>query len=328
MSNDILFLAEFAGGRPARSALELAAGAAELASQSGGAAVALAYGSGAAAGAAALGAHGAQHAIVLGDEDRPAIAHAPAAITAVRGAGLALLAPASPNGRDIAAALVGALDLPAFGPVRAARVVDGVVETEQSTLQGRVITTARPADGAPAPSVVLVLANTFAPSEGDGGTAEVTTVAAPDDLALARATVAESHEAESKVVNLEEATVIVAGGRGVGGEAGFSALRELAEALGGAVGASRAAADAGWIPYQLQIGQTGKVVKPSLYIGAGISGAIQHRVGMQTAEHVVAINKDPDAPIGEFADLFVVGDLFQILPALTEEIRRRKGESG
>ena len=89
--------------------------------------------------------------------------------------------------------------------------------------------------------------------------------------------------------------------------------------------AGRAAADAGWIPYQLQIGQTGKVVKPSLYIGVGISGAIQHRVGMQTAEHVVAINKDPDAPVGEFADLFVVGDLFQVVPALTEEIRRRKG---
>jgi electron transfer flavoprotein alpha subunit len=127
------------------------------------------------------------------------------------------------------------------------------------------------------------------------------------------------------VVNLEEATVIVAGGRGVGGEAGFEPLHELAAALGGAVGASRAAADAGWIPYQLQIGQTGKVVKPSLYIGLGISGAIQHRVGMQTAENVVAVNKDPDAPIGEFADLFVVGDLFEIVPRLTEEIKRRKG---
>jgi electron transfer flavoprotein alpha subunit len=137
--------------------------------------------------------------------------------------------------------------------------------------------------------------------------------------------VAESHPAEAKVVDLEEATIIVAGGRGVGGEEGFAPLRELAGALGGAVGASRAAADAGWIPYQLQIGQTGKVVKPALYIGVGISGAIQHRVGMQTAEHVIAINKDPDAPIGEFADLFVVGDLFQIVPALTEEIRRRKG---
>jgi electron transfer flavoprotein alpha subunit len=325
MSNDILFLAEFAGGSPARSALELATGAAELASQSGGQAVALAYGAGAATGAAQLGAHGAARAVVLGDEDRPAITYAPAAVAAARDAGLAVLAPATPNGRDLAAALVGSLDLPAFGPIRAARVTDGVLESEQATLQGAVITTSRPADGAPTPAVVLVLANTFTPEESGGGGAEITEAPAAEESALAKATIAESHEADAKVVNLEEATVIVAGGRGVGGEEGFGPLRDLAQALGGAVGASRAAADAGWIPYQLQIGQTGKVVKPSLYIGAGISGAIQHRVGMQTAEHVVAINKDPDAPIGEFADLFVVGDLFQIIPALTEEIRRRKG---
>jgi len=325
MSNDILFLAEFSGGSPARSALELATGAAELAAQSGGAAVALAYGPGAASGAAALGAHGAARAIVLGDEDRPAVTYAPAAVAAARDGGLAMLAPATPNGRDLAAALVGLLDLPAFGPVRSARVTDGVLETEQATLQGSVITTSRPVDGAPTPSVVLVLANTFTPAEGGAGRAEVAEAPAAAESALSQASVAESHEAEAKVVNLEEATVIVAGGRGVASEEGFGPLRELAAELGGAVGASRAAADAGWIAYQLQIGQTGKVVKPSLYIGAGISGAIQHRVGMQTAEHVVAINKDPDAPIGEFADLFVVGDLFQIIPALTEEIRRRKG---
>jgi electron transfer flavoprotein alpha subunit len=325
MSNDILFLAEFAGGAPARSALELATGASELASASGGSAVALAYGGGAASGAAALGAHGASRAVVLGDEDRPAITYAPALVAAVRDAGLALLAPATPNGRDLAAAVVGSLHVPAFGPVRAVRVADGTIEAEQATLQGSVITTSRPVDGAPTPSVVLVLANTFTPADGGGGTASVEQAPAGDASALARASVAESHEAEAKVVNLEEASVIVAGGRGVGGEEGFGPLRDLATALGGAVGASRAAADAGWIPYQLQIGQTGKVVKPSLYIGAGISGAIQHRVGMQTAEHVVAINRDPDAPIGEFADLFVVGDLFQIVPALTDEIRRRKG---
>jgi electron transfer flavoprotein alpha subunit len=325
MSNDILFLAEFAAGTPARSALELATGAAELASASGGSAVALAYGSGAADGAAALGAHGAARAVVLGDEDRPAITYAPPLVAAARDAGLALLAPATPNGRDLAAALVGSLHLPAFGPVRAARVVDGVVETEQATLQGSVVTTSRPADGAPAPSVVLVLANTFTPAEGGSASAAVGQAPAPQDSAFSKVSVAESHEAEARVVNLEEATIIVAGGRGVAGEEGFGPLRELASVLGGAVGASRAAADAGWIPYQLQIGQTGKVVKPALYIGAGISGAIQHRVGMQTAEHVVAINKDPDAPIGEFADLFVVGDLFQIVPALTDEIRRRKG---
>nr|MBA3359852.1 electron transfer flavoprotein subunit alpha/FixB family protein [Acidimicrobiia bacterium] len=285
-----------------------------------------AYGSGAADDAASLGAHGASRVIILGDDDRPAIAHAPAAVAAVRDVGaLALLAPATPNGRDLAAALVGSLHLPAFGPVRAARVVDGVLETEQATLQGSVVTTSRPVEGVATPSVVLVLANTFTPGEGGTGSADVSRGPIGTESAFGKVTVAESHPADAKVVNLEEATVIVAGGRGVGGEEGFGPLRDLAAALGGAVGASRAAADAGWIPYQLQIGQTGKVVKPSLYIGAGISGAIQHRVGMQTAEHVVAINRDPDAPIGEFADLFVVGDLFKIVPALTDEIRRRSG---
>jgi electron transfer flavoprotein alpha subunit len=205
------------------------------------------------------------------------------------------------------------------------RVVDGVLETEQATLQGSAITTSRPVDGAPSPAVVLVLANTFTPAERGSSTADVVESPPADVSALGNVGIAESHPADAKVANLEEATIIVAGGRGVASEEGFAPLRELASALGGAVGASRAAADAGWIPYQLQIGQTGKVVKPALYIGAGISGAIQHRVGMQTAEHVIAINKDPDAPIGEFADLFVVGDLFQIVPALTEEIRRRKG---
>jgi electron transfer flavoprotein alpha subunit len=326
MSNDVFFLAEFADGKPARSALELAAGAQELAQQSGGAAVALAYGPGADGGAAGLGAAGAARAIVLGAEPAPAITFAAAAADAVRAEPpAALLAPATPNGRDLAAALVGLLDLPAFGPVRAARFEDGKLRTEQATLQGTVITVSEPADGAPQPSVVLVLANTFTPTEGGSGNAEVAQGAATDPGPFGKARVAESHPAEASVVNLEEATVIVAGGRGVGSEEGFKPLHELAAALGGAVGASRAAADAGWIPYQLQIGQTGKVVKPALYLGLGISGAIQHRVGMQTAEHVVAVNKDPDAPIGEFADLFVVGDLFEIVPRLTEEIKRRKG---
>ena len=326
MSNDVFFLAEFAEGKAARSALELAAGAAELAAQSGGVPIALAYGDGAADGAAGLGAAGAAQAIVLSSEAAPAITFAAAAAQAVESAEpLALLAPATPNGRDLASALVGLLDLPAFGPVRAARIEDGKLRTEQATLQGSVITVSEPVDGAPQPAVVLVLANTFTPTDGGSGNAEVTESTASDAGPFGKARVVESHPAEAAVVNLEEATVIVAGGRGVGSEEGFKPLHDLAAALGGAVGASRAAADAGWIPYQLQIGQTGKVVKPSLYLGLGISGAIQHRVGMQTAEHVVAVNKDPDAPIGEFADLFVVGDLFEIVPRLTEEIKRRKG---
>jgi electron transfer flavoprotein alpha subunit len=325
MSNDIAFLAEFADGQPSRSALELAAGAADLAAAGGGAAVALAYGRGAASGAAGLGAAGAARAVVLGDGEAPAITFAAAAAAAVRAAEpLALLAPASPNGRDLAAALVGLLELPAFGPVRAVSVEGGKLRTEMATLQGTVITVSEPADDAPQPAVVLALANTFTPREGGSGTAEVSQAPAADSGAFGKARVVESHPAEAAVAHLEEATVIVAGGRGVGSAEGFGPLQELADALGGAVGASRAAADAGWVPYQLQIGQTGKVVKPSLYLGIGISGAIQHRVGMQTAEHVVAINKDPDAPIGEFADLFVVGDLFAIVPKLTDEIRQRK----
>jgi electron transfer flavoprotein alpha subunit len=198
------------------------------------------------------------------------------------------------------------------------------VRTEQGTLQGTVITISEPVDGAPQPAVVLLLAGTFTPLEGGDGTAPLASAPVIDPGAFGRARIAESHPAAAAVANLEEATVIVAGGRGVGSADGFAPLHELAAVLGGAVGASRAAADAGWVPYQLQIGQTGKVVKPALYIGCGISGAIQHRVGMQTAENVLAINKDPDAPIGEFADLFVVGDLFAIVPRLTAEIRRRK----
>ena len=324
MGNDIFFLAEYAEGAPSRSAIELATGAAGLAKASGGAAVALAYGPGA-GDVAGLGAYGADRAIVLGDEERPAISYAAPAVAAVREARpLAVLAPATPNGRDLAAALVGSLDLPAFGPVRSVEVVEGRVRSEQSTLQGSVITTSEPADGVDEPAVLLVLPSTFTPEEGDGA-AEVASPAEAEAGAFAKVSVVERHPAEARVANLEEASIIVAGGRGVGGEAGFELLQQLADALGGTVGASRAAADAGWVPYQLQIGQTGKVVKPVLYIGCGISGAIQHRVGMQTAEHVVAINKDPDAPIGEFADLFVVGDLFAIVPKLIEQIRARKG---
>lgn len=325
MSNDIAFLAEFSGGSPTHAALELAAGAAELAGASKGDAVALAYGPGAAA-AAALGAGGASRVVVMGDDASPAISHAAAAAAAIGDLSpLALLAPATPNGRDLAAALVGLLGLPAFGPVRAVRIEGGRVQTEQATLQGTVITVSEPTDAAEQPAIVLVLPSTFTPLEGGTGKAAVVPAPASEAGPLGAARIVESHPAEAAVANLEEASVIVAGGRGVGSADGFAPLQELAAALGGAVGASRAAADAGWVPYQLQIGQTGKVVKPALYIGCGISGAIQHRVGMQTAENVLAINKDPDAPIGEFADLFVVGDLFAIVPKLTAEIRRRKG---
>jgi electron transfer flavoprotein alpha subunit len=146
----------------------------------------------------------------------------------------------------------------------------------------------------------------------------------PEDVRGAR--IAERHEETASGPRLEDAKVVLAGGRGLGGPDAFAMLDELASAIGGAaVGASRAAVDAGWVPYSYQIGQTGKTVKPEVYLAAGISGALQHIVGMKGAKRIVAINKDADAPLLAMADLGVVGDLFQVLPALTEEIRRRKG---
>src|SRR5207302_7282115 len=158
-----------------------------------------------------------------------------------------------------------------------------------------------------------------------GGTAEVEELAVHLEDFSTRATMLEQAHEERSGPSIEDADVIVAGGRGLGKPEGFGMVEELARALGGAVGATRAVVDAGWYPYATQVGQTGKTVSPKLYVAVGISGAIQHKVGMQSSGTIVAINKDGNAPIFEFADLGVVGDLHAIVPKLTELVKQRRG---
>jgi electron transfer flavoprotein alpha subunit len=172
------------------------------------------------------------------------------------------------------------------------------------------------------PRLALIRSGTFDPVES-GGTADVKDVAATYQDFSMQAHLVEHLQEESSGPSIEEADVIVAGGRGLGSPEGFSYCEELAAALGGAVAATRAVVDAGWYPYSAQVGQTGKTVSPRLYIALGISGAIQHKVGMQGSGTIVAVNKDPNAPIFDFADLGVVGDLTQIAPKLTELLRAR-----
>jgi electron transfer flavoprotein alpha subunit len=173
------------------------------------------------------------------------------------------------------------------------------------------------------PRLALIRSGTFEPEER-GGSAELEQFEPRfQDFSLAAEMIEQAHE-ESEGPSIEDAEVIVAGGRGLGSPENFALVEELAKALGGAVAATRAVVDAGWYPYATQVGQTGKTVSPKLYIACGISGAIQHKVGMQSSSLIVAINKDPNAPIFEFADLGVVGDLHEIIPKLTELVKQRK----
>jgi electron transfer flavoprotein alpha subunit len=174
------------------------------------------------------------------------------------------------------------------------------------------------------PGIIIGRLNAF-DANASGGTAEVADVTVELSDFSSRAKMVTRGEQRGEDVNIEDADVLVGGGRGLGNAENFKIAEELAESMGGAVAATRAVVDAGWYPYAAQIGQTGKTVAPKLYLAVGISGAIQHKVGMQGSESILAINKDQNAPIFEFCDLGVVGDLHKIVPKLTEAIKARKG---
>ena len=224
-------------------------------------------------------------------------------------------------GFEIGAGLTARLNAGVTMEVTAVNVADGKLVVERPILQDSEIADVGYVD---TPGIIIGRLNAFDEKEGDG-TAEVEDVTVELSEWSGKARLVKRGEQRGADVNIEDADILVGGGRGLGQKENFEMAEELANSMGGAVAATRAVVDAGWYPYAAQIGQTGKTVAPKLYLAAGISGAIQHKVGMQNSENILAINKDQNAPIFEFCDLGVVGDLHKIMPKLTEAIKAKKG---
>jgi electron transfer flavoprotein alpha subunit len=310
----VLVVTETADSKPSKPALELLTLARRL-----GDPVAVVLGGGAEGAAQQLGQYGATRVLSVVD---PALsdylvapkAEAVAQIAAAESPA-AILISATPEGKEIAGRIAVKLN--------SGLITDAIdVAQDGSTLQSVFAGNWTVQASVTGPAVIAVKANAVTPEPASAaGTVEQAAVTISEQAKGARIVKSEPKQASGRP-ELTEAAVVVSGGRGTGGD--FSPVEGLADALGAAVGASRAAVDSGWYPHAYQIGQTGKTVSPQLYIAAGISGAIQHRAGMQTSKAIVAVNKDPEAPIFALADLGVVGDLRTILPAATEEIARRR----
>ncbi len=313
-------LVEQSGGKPAPVGLELLTAARGLADR----VEAVTYGPAASTIAEQVGAHGAGRLIDLGDLGDslpgPRVAAALAGeIVAGRGPD-ALFIGTSYDGRDIAARLSARLDRPVLTNVNGLRVQDGALVSEHAIFGGTEIVRAR-FTGA-GPGIYVVRPKSFAAEASADRAAEVVRLE-PPTTAAADARIIERHAETRRGPSLDETAVVVSGGRGLGSAEHYALVEELARLLHGAAGASRAIVDAGWVPYSHQVGQTGKIVKPDVYIACGISGATQHLVGMKGARHIIAVNKDPQAPIFSIADLGVVGDVTVVLPRLIEALASR-----
>lgn len=322
MAGDILVYAELSGSAVKRPSLEALTAATGLAGARGAAAVALVAGDGAADAAASLGAHGAARVLTLAvdPKDPTALAAAVAGVATGEGAA-ALLLGHTAVGKTLGPRVAGLLDWPMASDCVAVESDGDALVARRPVYAGKAMATVA-ADGG---VVVSLRPNAVTASEsGAAGDLAAADVAAPEKGlgAVLKDIVA----AASEKVELTEAGVVVSGGRGLKGPENFHLVEELADALGGAVGASRAVCDAGWRPHSEQVGQTGKVVSPNLYVAIAISGAIQHLAGMRTSNYIVAINKDPEAPIFKVADYGIVGDAFEVVPRLTEAVKALKAQ--
>ena len=330
MSSDIWVLAEYAGGRPRKITYELLGKASTLAQEAGGQVVALALGSGIADAAQDLAAHGAE---VVRVADDPLLAqYTTDAYAAVIEPVLSVEEPfllmigSTAMGRDLAPRLAARLGAGIVTDCAAVEVADGAVVATRPVMTRKAI--ARVAFRGDGIRIAVVLPNIFAPPRPDPSrAAEVLPISVTLDPAAIRTQVLEVKAIARETLPLTEADIIVSGGRGLRGPEHFGLLKDLAQALGAAVGSSRPPVDSGWVPHDYEIGQTGKTVNPQLYIACGISGAPQHLAGMSGSRTIVAINKDPQAPIFSIASYGVVGDLFVVVPLLAEEVRRLRGAS-
>ena len=315
--SEVLVLVEHADGEVKKVTHELLTIARRL-----GEPAAVVVGDGADALLADLAAHGAEKVYIasgdgLGDYvATPKVAALQAAV--IDGGASAVLIPASAEGKEVGGRLALRID---SGIITDAVGVEDSSVSEQSVFGGSTVVQSKVTHGIP---IIVVRPNSAAPEPVAAAGTRV-------DLAVSLADVDRGARITDRVVeeragrpDLTEAAIVVSGGRGVGSPEGFVVIEALADSLGAAVGASRAATDAGWYPHQFQVGQTGKTVSPQLYMANGISGAIQHRAGMQTSKTIVAVNKDAEAPIFDLVDYGVVGDLHQVLPQLTDEVIKRK----